>query len=58
MKNLIKTSNTDGKLETDIFGRSNLSFKAINKKIILPSTEEIEKNSRAKSAKLRIAEKI
>ncbi|MCK9254733.1 MAG: 16S rRNA (cytosine(1402)-N(4))-methyltransferase RsmH [Bacteroidales bacterium] len=58
VKNLIKTGNTEGKIETDIFGVSNLNFKAINKKIILPSTEEIEKNSRAKSAKLRIAEKI
>lgn len=58
VKNLIKTGNTKGNLQKDIFGRSNLPFKAINRQIIIPSEQEISKNPRAKSAKLRIAEKI
>ncbi len=58
VKNLIKTGNTEGRLETDIFGQTDLSFKAVNRKIILPNDAEIEKNPRAKSAKLRIAERI
>ncbi|MDD2635121.1 MAG: 16S rRNA (cytosine(1402)-N(4))-methyltransferase RsmH [Bacteroidales bacterium] len=58
VKNLIKTGNTKGNLEKDIFGRTDLPFKAINRKIIIPDQEEINDNPRAKSAKLRIAEKI
>lgn len=58
VKNLIKTGNTLGKRETDIFGRSFMPFKAINRHVIIPTEEEISKNPRAKSAKLRIAERV
>ncbi|HOZ30308.1 MAG TPA: 16S rRNA (cytosine(1402)-N(4))-methyltransferase RsmH [Bacteroidales bacterium] len=58
VKNLIKTGNTEGKLEKDIFGKSFLPFKQINKHVIIPTEEEIANNPRAKSAKLRIAERI
>jgi 16S rRNA (cytosine1402-N4)-methyltransferase len=58
VKNLIKTGNTEGKTEKDLYGRSFLPFKQINKHIIIPEEEEIKVNPRAKSAKLRIAEKI
>ncbi len=58
VKNFIKSGRLDGKVEKDDFGRSLNSWKAINKKVIIPSEEEVEENSRAKSAKLRIAEKI
>ncbi|MDD2385317.1 MAG: 16S rRNA (cytosine(1402)-N(4))-methyltransferase RsmH [Bacteroidales bacterium] len=58
VKNLIKTGNTKGNLEKDIFGQTDLPFKAINRKIIIPNEQEINENPRAKSAKLRIAEKI
>lgn len=57
VKNLIKTGNTDGKVVQDIFGKRNLKFKAINNKVITPNENEIKENNRAKSAKLRIAEK-
>ena len=43
VKNLIKTGNTEGKLETDIFGQTDLSFKAVNRKIILPNDAEMRK---------------
>jgi 16S rRNA (cytosine1402-N4)-methyltransferase len=45
-------------MEKDIFGRSFLPFKAINRQVIIPCEEELIKNSRSKSAKLRIAERI
>lgn len=57
-KNLIKTGNTDGKLEKDFFGRVEKPLEAVNNKIIVPDDEEIERNPRSRSAKLRIAEKI
>lgn len=57
VKNFIRSGNFEGKVETDVFGRADLPFKAINKKPLIPSFEEIERNPRARSAKLRIAEK-
>lgn len=57
IKNLIKTGNTEGITKTDIYGRQNLSYRAINRGVITPSETEVSVNSRAKSAKLRIAEK-
>lgn len=56
-KNLIKTGNTDGKLEKDFFGRVEKPLRAVNNKVIVPDDNEIERNPRSRSAKLRIAEK-
>jgi 16S rRNA (cytosine1402-N4)-methyltransferase len=58
VKNFIKSGNTDGKIEKDFYGHSRSSIKSLNKKPILPTEEEILRNKRARSAKLRIAEKI
>jgi len=58
VKNFMKSGNFEGKQEKDDFGNITRYFKLINKKIIVPSDEENEKNTRARSAKLRIAEKI
>jgi len=58
VKNFIKTGNFEGILEKDFYGNPLVSFKAINTKPIIPDEKEIERNSRARSAKLRIAEKI
>ncbi|MBT3301996.1 MAG: 16S rRNA (cytosine(1402)-N(4))-methyltransferase RsmH [Bacteroidetes bacterium] len=58
VKNFIKTGNVEGKVEKDMYGNFSTTLKAINRKPILPSKEEIEKNIRSRSAKLRIAEKI
>ena len=59
VKNIIKTGNVEGKEEKDlVFGKVTKFFKSITSKPITPSEEEIIKNSRARSAKLRIAEKI
>lgn len=58
VKNLIRTGNVDNAdVEKDIYGHSQTPFEAISRKAIVPSAEEIERNSRARSAKLRIAER-
>ena len=57
VKNFIKTGNIDGKVVKDFYGNSTAPLKAVNRKPILPTEEEISSNTRARSAKLRIAEK-
>ena len=58
VKNFIKTGNVEGREEKDVFGRMHAPLRAVNRKPILPAEEEIAGNTRARSAKLRIAEKI
>lgn len=59
VKNFIKFGNTEGVSRKDpVYGYESLPFKAVNRKVILPSEEEIAANPRARSAKLRIAEKL
>ena len=58
VKNFLKTGNIEGKLEKDFFGNPQTPFKLITRKAIIPSDDEIALNPRARSAKLRIAEKI
>lgn len=58
VKNFIKTGNIEGRLEKDFFGNPLLKFKAINRKPIVPNEVELEQNNRARSAKLRIAERL
>ena len=58
VKNFMKTGNTEGKLEKDFYGQPQLIFKTITRKPIVPDETEIQNNNRARSAKLRIAEKI
>lgn len=58
VKNFLKTGNFEGKSEQDFFGNVQSPFRLINNKVIVPTDEEIEKNPRSRSAKLRIAEKI
>lgn len=57
VKNFLKTGNFEGKVEQDFFGNVRSPFKLLNGKVITPSKEEIERNPRSRSAKLRIAEK-
>ena len=58
IKNLITKGNIDGIDENDFFGNRKLQLTPINKKVIVPTDSECNVNSRARSAKLRIAEKI
>ena len=57
VKKFFKSGNVEGLIEKDIYGNSNCPFKEINRKPIIPASEEIELNNRARSAKLRIAER-
>lgn len=57
VKNFIKSGNIDGETQKDFFGNSTAPLKAVNKKPILPQECEIASNTRARSAKLRIAVK-
>ncbi len=58
VKNFFKTGNFEGKADKDFFGKTTTPFKLINRKVIVPTEEEIERNPRSRSAKLRIAEKL
>ena len=58
VKNFIKAGNVEGKEEKDVYGSISTPLKAVNRKPILPDEQEISENTRARSAKLRIAEKI
>jgi len=58
VKNYINTGKVFGDLEKDFFGNPIRPFGAVNRKVIEATEEEIEQNSRARSAKLRIAERL
>lgn len=53
VKNFMKSGNFEGKIEQDFFGRTTSPFEV--KKVITPTEEEMERNPRSRSAKLRIA---
>ena len=57
VKNFIRTGNADGTQTKDMYGNILAPFRAVNRKPILPAEEEISANTRARSAKLRIAER-
>ena len=57
VKNFLKTGNIEGAIDKDFFGNIQAPFKLVNNKVIVPSDKEIAINSRARSAKLRIASK-
>lgn len=57
VKNLIRAGNIEGNIEKDFFGRQKKLFRAVNRDLITPDENEIRVNPRARSAKLRIAER-
>ena len=58
VKKFFKAGNHEGKIEKDFYGNPLNPIEEISGGIIRPSEEEIEKNSAARSAKMRVAEKI
>jgi 16S rRNA (cytosine1402-N4)-methyltransferase len=58
VKNFFKNGMFEGIAEKDIYGNVSVPFRAVNNKAIVPTDEEIAINNRARSAKLRIGEKI
>ena len=57
VKRFIRAGKFEGEAEKDFYGNVNVPFKKVGG-LVVPSTEEIAKNNRARSAKLRIAEKL
>lgn len=55
VKNFIRTGTFDGKVEKDVYGNIEKPLEAVNRKPIVPTDEENERNSRARSAKMRVA---
>ncbi len=58
VKNFVKTGNVAGVLEKDFYGNVLRPFKEVNRKPIVSGDEELERNPRARSAKMRVAERI
>lgn len=58
VKNFMRTGNVEGIEDKDFFGRVSTPWKLITRTPITPSEEEVERNPRARSAKLRVAEKL
>jgi 16S rRNA (cytosine1402-N4)-methyltransferase len=58
VKNFMRTGNFEGEEEKDFYGNPVTPFRLITKKGIIPGDQEISRNNRARSARLRIAEKI
>ena len=57
VKNFMRTGNVEGRLEKDFYGRTNTPWRVVTK-VIVPSDEEIARNPRSRSAKLRVAELV
>ncbi len=57
VKNFFRTGNIEGDKMTDFYGNILNDFEQVNRKVITPTPVEIEKNPRARSAKLRIGRK-
>lgn len=58
VKNFMRSGNCEGNLEKDFFGRVTTPFRLVTRKAIVPSAEELANNSRSRSAKLRVAERL
>ena len=58
VKKLMKTGNVDGEVEKDFYGKIYRPFKLISKKAIIPDDAEIKENPRARSAKMRVGERL
>ncbi len=57
VKNFMRSGTIDGVVEKDFYGNITSPFKAVTKKPLVPGEDEISGNTRARSAKLRVAEK-
>ena len=58
VKNFMRSGNMDGRQDKDFYGRVNTPWRVVTGKVIVPSAQEVERNPRSRSAKLRVAELI
>ena len=56
VKNFMRSGNVEGKQEKDFYGRVNTPWRVVTGKVIVPDADEVERNPRSRSAKLRVAE--
>ncbi|MBO7330226.1 MAG: 16S rRNA (cytosine(1402)-N(4))-methyltransferase, partial [Alistipes sp.] len=58
VKNFMRSGNFEGKIKQDFFGKVETPFEVVTRKAVVPSSEEVERNPRSRSAKLRAAIKL
>ena len=58
VKNFMRSGNFAGKVEQDFYGRAQTPFEIVTRKVVVPTPEEVERNPRSRSAKLRAAIKL
>lgn len=58
VKNFMRSGSVDGQVEKDFFGRTSTPFEIVTRKVVAPTDEEIERNPRSRSAKMRAAVKL
>ena len=58
VKNFIRSGNVEGRVEKDFYGNVLAPLRAVNNRVVVPSDEEVERNPRARSAKLRVAVRV
>ena len=57
VKNMMRAGNVEGKAEKDFYGNIRAPFRPLSNKVVTPDADEVERNPRSRSAKLRIAER-
>jgi len=58
VKNFMRSGNVEGKVKKDFYGRVDCPLRLVNNRVVTPSDEEVERNPRSRSAKLRAAERV
>lgn len=58
VKNVMRAGNADGRIVQDFFGRTEAPLRPVNSRVIVPTDDELQRNPRSRSAKLRIAERV
>jgi 16S rRNA (cytosine1402-N4)-methyltransferase len=58
VKNFMRSGTVDGKVEKDFYGRVSTPFEIVTRKVVVPTPEEVERNPRSRSAKMRAAKKL
>ena len=58
VKNFMRTGNVEGRQQKDFYGRVDTPWRVITGKVIVPDDDEVARNPRSRSAKLRVAEKV
>ena len=58
VKNFLRSGNFAGEIAKDFFGRIEVPFEPVTRKAVVPDADELERNPRSRSARLRAATKI